>query len=45
MVNLTYIVSTYINITIYPPVQLLCANKIIKNKRITGLGLGVWLKK
>jgi hypothetical protein len=28
-VNLRYIVSTYANITIYPPVQLLYANKII----------------
>jgi hypothetical protein len=26
--NLRYIVSTYVNITMYPPVQLLYANKI-----------------
>jgi hypothetical protein len=31
-VNLRYIVCTYVNITMYPPVQLLYANKIIKNK-------------
>jgi hypothetical protein len=30
-VNLRYIVSTYVNITMYPPVQLLYANKILKN--------------
>jgi hypothetical protein len=26
-VNLRYIVNTYVNITMYPPVQLLYANK------------------
>jgi hypothetical protein len=29
--NLRYIVSTYVNITMYPPAQLLYANKIFKN--------------
>jgi hypothetical protein len=28
-VNLRYIVSTYANVTMYPPIQLLYANKII----------------
>jgi hypothetical protein len=30
--QLRYIVSTYVNITIYHPVQLLYANKIIKEQ-------------
>jgi hypothetical protein len=30
--NLTQIISTYVNITIDPPIQLLHANKILKNK-------------
>jgi hypothetical protein len=29
-VKLRYIVSTYVNTTVYPPVQLLYANKILK---------------
>jgi hypothetical protein len=29
-VSLRYIVSTYVNVTVYPPVQLLYANKIMK---------------
>jgi hypothetical protein len=35
-VNLRYIVTTHVNITMYPPVQILYANKIILkiNKRI-----------
>jgi hypothetical protein len=34
-VNLKYIVSTYINITMYPPTQLLYANtkKVLKKKK------------
>jgi hypothetical protein len=36
-VNLRYSVSTYVNFTMYPPVQLLYANtnKILKVKQIT----------
>jgi hypothetical protein len=30
--QLRYILNTYINTTVHPPVQLLYANKIIKNK-------------
>jgi hypothetical protein len=32
-VNLIYIASTYVNITMYPPIQLLYANKIFKKKK------------
>jgi hypothetical protein len=28
--NLRYIVSTYVNITIYPPIQLLYVNEVLK---------------
>jgi hypothetical protein len=28
-VNIRYFLSAYVNVTVYPPVQLLCANKII----------------
>jgi hypothetical protein len=36
VVNLRYTVSSYVNITTYPPVQLLYANKIVKNLKILG---------
>jgi hypothetical protein len=32
--NLRHIISTYVNITMYPPVPLLYTNKIIKNKKM-----------
>jgi hypothetical protein len=31
--QLRYILNTYVNVTMYPPAQLLCANKIIKKER------------
>jgi hypothetical protein len=31
-INLGYIVITYVNITIYPPIQILYGNKIIEKK-------------
>jgi hypothetical protein len=34
-INLKYIVSTYVNITMYPPVQLLYANKKFKKEKNT----------
>jgi hypothetical protein len=36
-VNLRYIVSTYVNITVYPPVQLVYANNFFK-KIVLGRG-------
>jgi hypothetical protein len=43
-VHLRSIVSTYINIKMYPPVQILYANKIIKNsKSCTNLKLDAWV--
>jgi hypothetical protein len=32
-VNLRYIINTYVNITMHPPVQLLHTNKIKKKKK------------
>jgi hypothetical protein len=31
-IQLRYILNTYANITIYPPIQLLCTYKIIKKR-------------
>jgi hypothetical protein len=43
-VNLRYIISTYVNITMYLPVQLLYANKNNnKETRLTGTLLYVYL--
>jgi hypothetical protein len=37
-VNLRYVVSTYVNIIMYPPIQLLYANKNFLNKKYSGWG-------
>jgi hypothetical protein len=36
-VNLRSIVSTYVNITMYSPVELLYANKITKKRKLINL--------
>jgi hypothetical protein len=38
-ISLRYIVSTYVNITMYPPVQLLYAHKNFKIEGIWALGI------
>jgi hypothetical protein len=38
-----YIVSTYVNITMYHSIQLLCANKIIKTPEIVLVNI-LWIK-